>query len=82
MVVKVHTSWAEFREYFRQQVIPRLADDIMTLFYLRLIFDPLINLSQDGEKRLLAFTKRGTQIHSVSSELGTCSGSLKVLFIS
>ncbi|CAL9194670.1 unnamed protein product, partial [Musa hybrid cultivar] len=37
VVVKVHTSWAEFREYFRQQ---------------------------DGEKRLLAFTKRGTQIHS------------------
>ncbi|RRT68187.1 hypothetical protein B296_00018347 [Ensete ventricosum] len=36
----------------------------MTLFFLHLIFDLLINLSQDGEKRLLAFTKRGTQIHS------------------
>ncbi|XP_057978701.1 uncharacterized protein LOC131165062 isoform X2 [Malania oleifera] len=37
VVVKVHGSWAEFRDYFRQQ---------------------------DGEKRLLAFTKRGTRIHS------------------
>ncbi|KAK9282756.1 hypothetical protein L1049_010977 [Liquidambar formosana] len=37
VVVKVHGSWAEFREYLRQQ---------------------------DGEKRLLAFTKRGTKIHS------------------
>ncbi|CAA3010273.1 tRNA (cytidine(34)-2 -O)-methyltransferase [Olea europaea subsp. europaea] len=37
VVVKVHSSWAEFREYFRQQ---------------------------EGEKRLLAFTKRGTNIHS------------------
>ncbi|XP_077214870.1 tRNA (cytidine(34)-2'-O)-methyltransferase [Tasmannia lanceolata] len=37
VVVKVHGSWAEFREYFRQQA---------------------------GGKRLLAFTKRGTAIHS------------------
>ncbi|KAG1327263.1 MADS5 [Cocos nucifera] len=37
VVVKIHGSWAEFRDYFRQQ---------------------------DGEKRLLAFTKRGTSIHS------------------
>ncbi|XP_065872450.1 uncharacterized protein [Euphorbia lathyris] len=37
VVVKVHESWAEFREYFRQQ---------------------------DGNKRLLAFTKRGTATHS------------------
>ncbi|KAF8403860.1 hypothetical protein HHK36_011966 [Tetracentron sinense] len=37
VVVKVHSSWREFRDYFRQQ---------------------------DGEKRLLAFTKRGTAIHS------------------
>ncbi|KAL8090180.1 uncharacterized protein LOC141698277 [Apium graveolens] len=37
VVVKVHSSWEEFREYFRQQ---------------------------KGEKRLLAFTKRGTSIHS------------------
>ncbi|KAL2514279.1 AGAMOUS-like 26 [Forsythia ovata] len=37
VVVKVHSSWSEFREYFRQQ---------------------------EGEKRLLAFTKRGTNIHS------------------
>ncbi|XP_010523677.1 PREDICTED: uncharacterized protein LOC104801981 isoform X2 [Tarenaya hassleriana] len=37
VVVKVHSSWAEFREYFKQQ---------------------------EGEKRLLAFTKRGTKIHS------------------
>ncbi|XP_056697821.1 uncharacterized protein [Spinacia oleracea] len=37
VVVKVHSSWAEFREYFSLQ---------------------------DGEKRLLAFTKRGTSIHS------------------
>ncbi|XP_039123630.1 putative tRNA (cytidine(34)-2'-O)-methyltransferase isoform X2 [Dioscorea cayenensis subsp. rotundata] len=37
VVVKIHGSWAEFMDYFRQQ---------------------------DGEKRLLAFTKRGTQIHS------------------
>ncbi|XP_021659668.2 uncharacterized protein LOC110649417 [Hevea brasiliensis] len=37
VVVKVHDSWAEFREYFRQQ---------------------------QGEKRLLAFTKRGTTTHS------------------
>ncbi|PIA53655.1 hypothetical protein AQUCO_00900317v1 [Aquilegia coerulea] len=38
VVVKIHGSWSEFREYFRQQ---------------------------EGEKRLLAFTKRGTSIHSV-----------------
>ncbi|XP_057509940.1 uncharacterized protein LOC130792458 [Actinidia eriantha] len=37
VVVKVHDSWPEFRNYFNQQ---------------------------DGEKRLLAFTKRGTTIHS------------------
>ncbi|BFG20154.1 hypothetical protein CerSpe_064280 [Prunus speciosa] len=37
VVVKVHSSWAEFQDYFRQQ---------------------------DGEKRLLAFTKRGTSFHS------------------
>ncbi|KAL0914767.1 hypothetical protein M5K25_015144 [Dendrobium thyrsiflorum] len=37
VVVKVHGSWTEFREYFRQQ---------------------------EGDKRLLAFTKRGTNIHS------------------
>ncbi|XP_015888774.3 uncharacterized protein LOC107423655 [Ziziphus jujuba] len=37
VVVKVHKSWREFQDYFRQQ---------------------------DGEKRLLAFTKRGTNIHS------------------
>ncbi|XP_073157137.1 uncharacterized protein [Henckelia pumila] len=37
VVVKVHSSWSEFREYFKQE---------------------------DGEKRLLAFTKRGTDIHS------------------
>ncbi|KQJ98911.1 hypothetical protein BRADI_3g39920v3 [Brachypodium distachyon] len=37
VVVKVHDSWDEFREYF---------------------------MKQDGDKRLLAFTKRGTNIHS------------------
>ncbi|XP_020592854.1 uncharacterized protein LOC110033268 isoform X2 [Phalaenopsis equestris] len=37
VVVKVHGSWTEFREYFWQQ---------------------------EGEKRLLAFTKKGTNIHS------------------
>ncbi|KAG6469515.1 hypothetical protein ZIOFF_074239 [Zingiber officinale] len=37
VVVKVHNSWSEFHDYFKQQ---------------------------DGEKRLLAFTKRGTHIHS------------------
>ncbi|XP_048442356.1 putative tRNA (cytidine(34)-2'-O)-methyltransferase [Pyrus x bretschneideri] len=37
VVVKVHSSWAEFQDYFRQQ---------------------------EGEKRLLAFTKRGTKFHS------------------
>ncbi|KAL6964808.1 tRNA (cytidine(34)-2'-O)-methyltransferase [Sarracenia purpurea var. burkii] len=37
VVVKVHDSWTEFRNYYNQQ---------------------------DGEKRLLAFTKRGTTIHS------------------
>ncbi|KAJ4970547.1 hypothetical protein NE237_003646 [Protea cynaroides] len=37
VVVKIHGSWAEFKDYFRQQ---------------------------DGEKRLLAFTKRGITIHS------------------
>ncbi|KAL9142354.1 hypothetical protein ABFS82_14G164100 [Erythranthe guttata] len=37
VVVKVHSSWSEFREYFKKQ---------------------------DGEKRLLAFTKRGTHTHS------------------
>ncbi|KDP43446.1 hypothetical protein JCGZ_16733 [Jatropha curcas] len=37
VVVKVHDSWAEFRDYFRQQ---------------------------EGDKRLLAFTKRGKATHS------------------
>ncbi|XP_073277937.1 uncharacterized protein [Primulina huaijiensis] len=37
VVVKVHSSWSEFYEYFKQE---------------------------DGEKRLLAFTKRGTYIHT------------------
>ncbi|XP_042033896.1 putative tRNA (cytidine(34)-2'-O)-methyltransferase [Salvia splendens] len=37
VVVKVHSSWPEFREYFKKQ---------------------------EGEKRLLAFTKRGINIHS------------------
>ncbi|KAJ3677640.1 hypothetical protein LUZ60_003364 [Juncus effusus] len=37
VVVKIHKSWAEFRDYFKQQ---------------------------PGEKRLLAFSKRGTSIHS------------------
>ncbi|KAG5136720.1 hypothetical protein JHK82_021451 [Glycine max] len=37
VVVKIHDSWEDFRNYFRQQ---------------------------EGEKRLLAFTKRGTKIHS------------------
>ncbi|GAB4832614.1 hypothetical protein Ancab_006632 [Ancistrocladus abbreviatus] len=37
VVVKVHRSWAEFRDYFSHQA---------------------------GEKRLLAFTKRGTATHS------------------
>ncbi|KAK7323250.1 hypothetical protein VNO77_26715 [Canavalia gladiata] len=37
VVVKVHDSWKDFRDYFGQQ---------------------------EGEKRLLAFTKRGTNIHS------------------
>ncbi|RZC77383.1 hypothetical protein C5167_001529 [Papaver somniferum] len=35
--VRIHTSWAEFRNYYRQQ---------------------------EGAKRLLAFTKRGTSTHS------------------
>lgn len=37
VVVKIHDSWDEFRDYF---------------------------MKQDGQKRLLAFTKRGTHIHS------------------
>ncbi|KAK7271596.1 hypothetical protein RJT34_27631 [Clitoria ternatea] len=37
VVVKVHDSWEDFHDYFRQQ---------------------------EGDKRLLAFTKRGTNIHS------------------
>ncbi|CAE6082346.1 unnamed protein product [Arabidopsis arenosa] len=37
VVVRAHSSWAEFQEYFRQQ---------------------------EGEKRMIAFTKRGTRIHS------------------
>ncbi|CAN0877864.1 tRNA (cytidine(34)-2'-O)-methyltransferase [Linum grandiflorum] len=40
VVVKIHDSWAEFREYFNQQ---------------------------EGEKRLLALTKRGTKTHSECS---------------
>ncbi|GFP89626.1 lys-63-specific deubiquitinase brcc36 [Phtheirospermum japonicum] len=40
VVVKVHGSWSEFREYF---------------------------MKQEGEKRLLAFTKRGTFIHSLKN---------------
>ncbi|KAK1307158.1 hypothetical protein QJS10_CPA10g01740 [Acorus calamus] len=39
VVVKIHSSWMDFREYFMQQ---------------------------EGDKRLLAFTKRGRTIHSVS----------------
>ncbi|KAI9081414.1 hypothetical protein K1719_036560 [Acacia pycnantha] len=37
VVVKIHDSWADFRNYFMQQ---------------------------EGEKRLLAFTKKGTKVHS------------------
>ncbi|XP_078163491.1 tRNA (cytidine(34)-2'-O)-methyltransferase [Carex rostrata] len=37
VVVKIHESWAEFRDYFKQQA---------------------------GNKRLLAFSKRGSSIHS------------------
>ncbi|XP_023514221.1 uncharacterized protein LOC111778552 [Cucurbita pepo subsp. pepo] len=37
VVVKIHNTWAEFRDYFEKQ---------------------------EGEKRLLAFTKRGTTLHS------------------
>ncbi|GMI75754.1 hypothetical protein HRI_001244700 [Hibiscus trionum] len=37
VVVRIHNSWAEFQNYFKQQ---------------------------EGNKRLLAFTKRGTTIHS------------------
>ncbi|KAJ6828981.1 uncharacterized protein M6B38_359245 [Iris pallida] len=37
VVVKIHSSWSEFRDYF---------------------------MRQNGDKRLLAFTKRGTSIHS------------------
>ncbi|KFK35507.1 hypothetical protein AALP_AA5G293600 [Arabis alpina] len=37
VVVKAHSSWADFQQYFRQQ---------------------------EGEKRMIAFTKRGTKIHS------------------
>ncbi|XP_054811662.1 uncharacterized protein LOC129312903 isoform X2 [Prosopis cineraria] len=37
VVVKIHDSWVDFRDYFRQQ---------------------------EGEKRLLALTKRGTKVHS------------------
>ncbi|XP_039854606.1 tRNA (cytidine(34)-2'-O)-methyltransferase-like isoform X2 [Panicum virgatum] len=37
VVVKIHDSWDDFRDYF---------------------------IKQEGEKRLLAFTKRGTSIHS------------------
>ncbi|MBA0796479.1 hypothetical protein Gohar_007245 [Gossypium harknessii] len=37
VVVRIHGSWAEFQNYFKQQ---------------------------EGDKRLLAFTKRGTAIHS------------------
>eukprot|EP01018_Ginkgo_biloba_P032899 Gb_28855 [translate_table: standard] len=37
VVVKIHSSWVEFMDYFKQQ---------------------------EGEKRLLAFTKRGTTLHT------------------
>ncbi|CAK9310253.1 unnamed protein product [Citrullus colocynthis] len=37
VVVKIHSTWADFRDYFEKQ---------------------------EGEKRLLAFTKRGTTLHS------------------
>ncbi|KAG8486466.1 hypothetical protein CXB51_019762 [Gossypium anomalum] len=37
VVVRIHGSWAEFQNYFKQQ---------------------------EGDKRLLAFTKRGTAVHS------------------
>ncbi|KAH9302588.1 hypothetical protein KI387_014171 [Taxus chinensis] len=44
VVVKVHSSWGEFIEYFKQQ---------------------------EGEKRLLAFTKKGTSLHT---DIGYKSG--------
>ncbi|XP_058203707.1 uncharacterized protein LOC131317968 isoform X2 [Rhododendron vialii] len=50
VVVKVHDSWAEFRNHFSQQ---------------------------NGEKRLLAFTKRGRTIHSTWGKL--CSKELWTL---
>lgn len=72
VVVKVHGSWMEFREYFRQQVlfIPKMNfRDLCLAFTLTPpVFCPL---TQDGEKRLLAFTKRGTAIHSVSCPIST-----------
>ncbi|KAL0006764.1 hypothetical protein SO802_008266 [Lithocarpus litseifolius] len=62
VVVKVHDSWMEFQDYFRQQVlfffflIPKMRFSNLSLAFCFMI--------QDGEKRLLAFTKRGTAIHS------------------
>lgn len=69
MVVKVHSSWAEFRDYFRQQVFLVLYNGLLDLLpnasLTPFVLGPL-SLMQEGEKRLLAFTKRGTSTHSVS----------------
>ncbi|KAL0374284.1 UNVERIFIED_CONTAM: putative tRNA (cytidine(34)-2'-O)-methyltransferase [Sesamum radiatum] len=50
VVVKVHSSWSEFREYFRKQVLIQYVISL-TGMHKFLHF-------------LLAFTKRGTSIHS------------------
>lgn len=76
VVVKVHGSWAEFREYYRQQVpviSPNLSSKTIFTpsFQIALLFNSLLSLNlslQEGAKRLLAFTKRGVKTHSVSSQ--------------
>lgn len=70
VVVKVHNSWREFQDYFRQQVF-LISNSFrsFSIFFSVVIVCLYMALSfmQDGEKRLLAFTKRGTNIHSVCS---------------
>ncbi|KAJ4799568.1 tRNA (cytidine(34)-2'-O)-methyltransferase [Rhynchospora pubera] len=67
VVVKIHESWDEFRNYFREQVF-RMQD--MISYYLSLSLCLSISLLfyiylfKAGEKRLLAFSKRGSCVHS------------------
>lgn len=67
VVVKTHASWEDFKDHFTQQVC-YYTWRLNVVSHQSLVLSLCnFNFLQDGEKRLLAFTKRGQKIHSVSS---------------